>query len=77
MKGLKKVFEGDRVVVYRASSGEFVGNAIKNGVFTQKDGKLIDKSGKEVIIVKTDFFHSLRITPLRSRTYSIRRYRRS
>ena len=62
MKGLKKIFEGDRFVVYRASSDEFVSNAIKNGVFTQKDGKLIDKSGKEVIIVKTDFFHYPRLT---------------
>jgi len=62
MKGLKKIFEGDKVVVYKAQSDEFVSNAIKNGVFTQRDGKLIDKSGKEVIVVKTDFFHYPRLT---------------
>ena len=61
MRGLKKIFEGDRVVVYRASNDEFVSNAIKNGVFTQRDGKLIDKSGKEVIVVKSDFFHYPRL----------------
>jgi len=62
MKGLRKIFEGDRFVVYRASSDEFVSNAIKSGFFTQKDGKLIDKNGKEVIIVRTDFFHCPRLT---------------
>jgi len=61
MKGLKKIFEGEKIVVYKTQSDEFVSNAIKNGVFTQKDGKLIDKNGKEVIIVKTDFFHYPRL----------------
>jgi hypothetical protein len=62
MKGLKKIFEGDRVVVYKAQSDEFVSDAIKSGFFTQKDGKLIDKSGKEVIITKSGFFHYPRLT---------------
>jgi len=61
MKGLKKIFEGDKYVVYKAQGDEFVTNAIQRGLFTQKDGKLIDRNGKEVIITKSDFFHCPRL----------------
>jgi len=62
MKGLTKIFEGSEYVVYRSEGSEFVSNAVKKGVFQERDGVLYDKNGKRVIITQSDFFHYQRLT---------------
>ncbi len=51
---MRIIFKGSKVVVYHATREEYE-HALKRGLFVQSEGRIIDKEGREVIIVPAPF----------------------